>query len=828
LRQAELAQATAQARAEEETKRRALADELAREAEARADEARARVVIELSRRRRTVALAASLLVIAGLAGGGGSYLAWQRAERRAITERGVAAALAEARVWRDQARRAAAIGNLDQWATALAAAGHARGLMAQGEANAALRDQVGGELAALEREQEEAKSERRLLDELEGIRANRSEHWDPKQTDAEYAAAFRRFGIDLDQLDPNEAGNRIGKLSAPMELASYLDDWAIRRRSAQEKKDEMPWRRLLAAAQVADPDPWRVTLRDQTGHGDREAVRRLAANQSSLEEQPASSLVLLGSLLKNQGDRGTAEEALRRAWRLHPGDFWVNLELGSLRWTGHRHDRPEEAIRFHSACIAIRPRSHAAHNNLGNALNDQGKPEEAIAEFREALRLKPKYPAAHNNLGIAFLYQGKPDQAVAEFREALRLEPKLSEAHGNLGIALRDQAKLDEAVAQLREAIRLEPESPEPHNSLGTVLRDQGKLDEAVTEYREALRLKPKYPLAHCNLGNALRDQGKLDEAVAECHEALRLKPDYPEAHYNLGLALQHQGKVDQAMAECHEALRLKPDYPEAHCDLGLALGRQSHLLEALEELKQGHELVRKSPQWRHPSDKWVREIERMIELDQKLPAARAGKLKPADAIESLIFAQLCHAKMIYGGAAGFGAEGHQAQPKLADDMQAQSRYNAACSAALAGCGQGKDDPPLDKPAKARWRKQAIEWLKGDLAAWSKALKSGLPPVRQSVAETLQHWKVDPDLAGLREPGKLAKLPQDEQKACRALWAEAEAVLARARRQVTVNQSFKRSSRQNMLNLQRVGAVRAVDALRRRPGYAGGLPVRSG
>ncbi len=121
-----------------------------------------------------------------------------------------------------------------------------------------------------------------------------------------------------------------------------------------------------------------------------------------------------------------------------------------------------------------------------------------------------------------------------------------------------------------------------------------------------------------------------------------------------------------------------------------------------------------------------------------------------------------------------------QAEPKLAGDMQAGNRYNAACAAALAGSGQGKDDPPLDEPAKARWRKQAIDWLKADLAAWSKVLEKSPPVARQSISETLKHWEVDSDLAGLREAAALAKLPDDEQKACRALSAEVEALLKKA------------------------------------------------
>ena len=37
------------------------------------------------------------------------------------------------------------------------------------------------------------------------------------------------------------------------------------------------------------------------------------------------------------------------------------------------------------------------------------------------------------------------------------------------------------------------------------------------------------------------------------------------------------------------------------------------------------------------------------------------------------------------------------------------------------------DDPPLDSEKKAHWRKQAIDWLKAELTAWSKILESSPP-----------------------------------------------------------------------------------------------------
>ena len=113
----------------------------------------------------------------------------------------------------------------------------------------------------------------------------------------------------------------------------------------------------------------------------------------------------------------------------------------------------------------------------------------------------------------------------------------------------------------------------------------------------------------------------------------------------------------------------------------------------------------------------------------------------------------MCYDKKLHGASARLWTEAFQAQPKLTEDMQAQNRYNAACAAALAGCGQGKDDPPLDDAAKARWRKQAIDWLKADLAAWSKILESGPPQARRPSPRRFSTGKPTPTWPGSR-PGR--------------------------------------------------------------------------
>ena len=140
----------------------------------------------------------------------------------------------------------------------------------------------------------------------------------------------------------------------------------------------------------------------------------------------------------------------------------------------------------------------------------------------------------------------------------------------------------------------------------------------------------------------------------------------------------------------------------------------------------------------------------------------------------------MCYDRQCHAAAARFWAEALEADPKLGDDRQARHRYNAACAAALAAAGQGKDDPPPDDAAKAKLRRQALDWLKAELAAWTKLLESGPPQARPAIVQTLSHWKQDTDLAGIRDAEALAKLPEDEQKAWRTLWADVDSLLKRA------------------------------------------------
>jgi serine/threonine-protein kinase len=331
-------------------------------------------------------------------------------------------------------------------------------------------------------------------------------------------------------------------------------------------------------------------------------------------------------------------------------------------------------------------------------------------------------------------------------------------------------ASREEGIGFWRAAVAARPRAAGAHNKLGLLLANQGKATEAEEELREAIRIKPDDPAAHYNLGNLLYKQGKLTEAEQEFRVALRIKPDYPAAHYNLGNLLKGQGKPTQAEEEYREALRILPDFAEGHCNLGHALRDQGRFREALAEFRRGHELGSRDPRWNYPSAAWVRDCQRLAELNALLPAVLAGAAAAADADAALGFARVCYYTKRHAAAARFSAEALAAGPSSPDAV-----YNAACSAALAGCGKG-DDAPAAEAERVRLRAQALAWMRADLAFWERIADGGDSKAVGAVQRTLGHWREDAYLAGVRDADALAKLPEAEQVEWKKLWEDVTAV----------------------------------------------------
>jgi serine/threonine protein kinase/tetratricopeptide (TPR) repeat protein len=456
---------------------------------------------------------------------------------------------------------------------------------------------------------------------------------------------------------------------------------------------------------------------------------------------------------------------------------YVNLGLAL-----HKKGKAERAGEMLKKAARLRPNDANMHFHMGMEFARQDAGDEAVAALHEALRLMPDHVAARIGLGIVQARRGELADAIITFKEARRLQPASAESHAYVGGALSNHGDLDEALVSLEEAIRLNPNLALAHKYLGVTLEKKKQFDAAAAAYQKAIRLQPQDPEAHRFLGLVWKTMGRWDDAITSFQEAIRLEPSRAESHFELAIVLSDRKHDDEgAVAEFNRAISLKADYAEAYCNLGHVLRKQGHFVEALEATRRGHEIGSMRADWRYPSGQWVREAERMMELDEKLTAVLWDVAAPASAEEMIELARICAVKRHFAAAARFSEEAFRAKPALAEDLRVNNRYNAACMAVLAAASRGADTATLDETKRVRWRRQALEWLRADMARMSEILESQPSQGRVVIQVALPNWQDDASLASVRAKAALAKLPEAERTAWQQLWVEVAELLERAK-----------------------------------------------
>jgi serine/threonine-protein kinase len=472
-----------------------------------------------------------------------------------------------------------------------------------------------------------------------------------------------------------------------------------------------------------------------------------------------------------------AEAAWRKVLELKPDFAEAHCCLGLILEDRQKYSEAEAACR---KAIELKPELAEAYNGLGSALGAQGKYHQAELACRKAIELKPDHAVSHSILAGALIRQQKYREAEAACRKAIELKPDLAEAHGNLGNALAFQEKHVPAEAAYRKAIELQADPAQTYCNLSGVLMGQHKYREAEAACRKAIELRPDYADGYFNLGNALMSCQRFSDAEAAYRKAIELQPNVPYAYLDLGVALTKQQKYADEEAAYRKALALKPDYAPAYHNLGHVLMHQCRFDEAARALKKAVELFPSDHPYRDRARQFQQRCLRYRVLDTRLAGILGGTEKPASAAEQIDLAQLCVFKKNYAAAARFFQGAFTAEPKFAEAVQQGTRYDAAWAAALAGCGHGKDADRWNDEERAHWRRQALDWLRQDLAWWGKVQGNGDAQTNARVREKLQYWKTDGNLAGVRSQDACIRLQDEERKLWESLWSDVDALLLRA------------------------------------------------
>ncbi len=576
-------------------------------------------------------------------------------------------------------------------------------------------------------------------------------------------ASYRR-AIELDPQDARfhmNLGNLL-KIRGELDEATASFRRAASIWSGKHDAESVEWNAKAVRA-AAGHEPW-IQRRD----------RLLAVLRGEILSTNTTELSDAAHLGYERGDYQLSICAYQRAIELAPEEAPSRYNLGV---DFERLGRVKDAIANYERAIQLDPNQAPFHVSLASMLLKQGELDDAIGCLRTSLDLDPTNVAGWSLLCKALTQQGETDEAIACARKAVELAPTQWQPMDQLGVVLHAAGRVDDAITCFRKVVELDLGFANAHHNLGAALVRSGRPANAVPSYRKAVELAPDNAQFHLDLALALQNVGKHDEAIECFRKTVALDPTKFIAHYNLGWEHQDKHRWDEAIASYRKTIELDPTHAEAHCNLAMCLQNKGRLAEALQIMRCGHELGSKRAGWAYPSAEWVRTAEMRAELEAKLPELFAGKIQPVDNAERLEYVTLCGVKGLHHAAARLSSEAFAADPRLADDLDARHRYDAAISAAQAGTGRSEDSKPLDEPERARLRKQSLDWLRADLAQHARKLETGKPQDRAAAQAALREWQEEPDLACIRDPATLASLPPEERDAFGRLWADVAELL---------------------------------------------------
>jgi eukaryotic-like serine/threonine-protein kinase len=646
--------------------------------------------------------------------------------------------------------------------------------------------------------------------------------------------AVKRFGdavSDEQELKNNPALEALRKRLLKEPLAFFKD---LRGRLQSDRDTTLESLARLGHAsfelgkltgQIGDKQDALIAYRDSLP-----ILRKLADdNPADIEHQRdlAKSYNEIGLLLDATGQRAESLDALNSALEIRRKLADANPTVAAFQLDvarAHQH-----------IAIVLQEKSQPNEALKAFKLQNAGLKKLADANPTDSA-IQDGFANSYMGIGLNLRLTGRLVEALEAYRSAEAILQKLADAEPAVPDHRSHLARAQGDIAAALWGLGEPAEALKAHESAVAISLKVADENPAVTSYQVELAN------AYTNMGSQLGVTGKPAEALKALESALKIRQKLADAnpadvhfqeavaagHDNVSLALKMNRETAQALKASELGLsirrklaRERPDSPELMSALGNCLSNQSSFDFNAKRYEAGCVLVREAIEWQRkalaasPTNAKYRELlsrhlskmisatqaagleeeaaeaqrsldelkasdPRYAALDARLAAVRKGEA-PKDNAERLALAQRAFDTGRFAFAVTLLAEALETDPRVADNRQAAHRYNAACAAALAASGAGKDEPPVDDTAKAKLREQALDWLKAELAVWARLLESAPPQAKASIAQTLEHWQKDTDLSGVRGDKAIEALPEADRAAWRALWADVSALLEKAR-----------------------------------------------
>ncbi len=174
--------------------------------------------------------------------------------------------------------------------------------------------------------------------------------------------------------------------------------------------------------------------------------------------------------------------------------------------------------------------NYLAEDNLGRALQAQGRSQDAMPHFARAAEIEPSYVFAYIHMGIYQHQHGDLQGALRQYQRVLGLTGNDVTHYGeirreilvNMASAYTALGDFVHARDCLESAVGLNPDNPEEWTNLGILAQKTGNVERAVQAYSQAVRLQPTQR-GYRLLAQALQQAGRQQEAQVAVQQGMAL-----------------------------------------------------------------------------------------------------------------------------------------------------------------------------------------------------------------------------------------------------------------------------------------------------------------
>jgi tetratricopeptide (TPR) repeat protein len=249
-------------------------------------------------------------------------------------------------------------------------------------------------------------------------------------------------------------------------------------------------------------------------------IKVIEAYGKAIEDNPQSDLY------KEKREEVLADfEQLSKRKKYNATDYY---NLGFLY---EKVGGKEEAMRFYTKAIQLKPDYKQALYNLANLYRDAGNYKIAMALYGRLVHFHPKYASGYLNMGLIFNALGDKQRARQFYLKVIDVDPDNGDAYFNLGYLSESQGELSEAVNYYEKSVEVAPKNAEAYYNLGNVYASLGQNGEAIASYLKTVGINPRHQDAFVNLSILSFKSGDFKGAIHYLEDAKALGYN-PPAEY--------------------------------------------------------------------------------------------------------------------------------------------------------------------------------------------------------------------------------------------------------------------------------------------------------